>query len=121
MAGTRNQGTTQLTARVLSATREANTLMMRVAFENKGGVDANVVLVHGALADAYIVDPSGQRRASPMKDPQGHALASDMAASQVPAGQTRELFVQFPSPPPGVGSISLYLKGFPPIMGVPVT
>ncbi|WP_426959203.1 hypothetical protein [Muricoccus radiodurans] len=120
IVGPGNNGRTQVTAEVLSLTREARTLMLRVRMLNEGGVNANSVAMHLALSEASIVDPTTQRRAGVMKAPSGAVLATDMAASGVPAGGQRELFVQFPEPPPNVTRVNLYLRGFPPIMDVPI-
>ena len=118
--GAFNQGETRVRVEVLSLTRESGTLMLRLRAANEGGVNANSVAMHVALSDAYIVDPTSQRRAGVMRGPSGE-LVTDMAASGVPAGRERELFAQFPEPPPNVTSVNLYLKGFSPIMGVPIT
>ena len=121
ITGPRNSGTAEVTARVVSLTREASTLMLRLSMTNTSNTDASNVYTYSALADAYIVEPSAQRRAGVMKDGQMRALATDQNSSGVPAGETRELFAQFPNLPGNATSVNLYLKGFPPIMGVPIS
>lgn len=120
ITGPQNSGSAQVTARVISLTREANTLMLRLSLTNTSNTDAADVWTHMAFADSYIVDPSSQRRAGVIQGQMGERLATDQNSSGVPAGETREVFAQFPQLPGNVNSVTLYLKGFPPIMGVPV-
>lgn len=115
------QGSTQVRAEITSLKRVTGSLMLNVRMSNIGDTDANSVAVHTALTNAYILDPSSNRKAEPLKDSNFQALASDMSQTGIPVGESRDLFVQFPEAPPGVNSVTVYLGGFPPIMNVPIS
>ncbi len=115
-----------LVVEVIEATRSGASLTVRFRFTNSGPGPfefgdrfAFEPPDRDSLADVAVLEPSGSRKYFVLRD---RWERPDCSAGIEPLrpGETRELFVRFPAPPPETTSITILVPHVPEIRDVPV-
>jgi hypothetical protein len=121
------QGTqdgTPFTVRVLELKRASgNSVLLRLAVTNTGRQNIQFSFLNVTPNESiYIVDAQEQKKAYPLEDANGKAVATDgLSLSSLEPEQTVEVFAQFPAPAPTTQQLSIYFPGTSsPIADVPI-
>lgn len=116
----------QLAVDVVEASRSGASLTIRFRFTNAGpgAFDfgdrfASDPADRDSLADVALLDPSGLRKYFVLRD-RSNRPACSTEPSPLRPGESRELFVRFPTPPPGVSRITILVPHAPEIRDVPI-
>jgi hypothetical protein len=116
----------QLVVDVVEAARSGASLTIRFRFTNAGpgAFDfgdrfASEPADRDSLADVALLEPSGLRKYFVLRD-RSNRPACSTGLSPLRPGETRELFVRFPAPPPGASRITILVPHVPEIRDVPV-
>jgi hypothetical protein len=113
-----------VTAEVTEFKRKGNTLTVKVRLKN--GSTAKVT-PHIDHRKNYLLDASAGKKYEVLKDDQGVYVAAltgsspDAFGEDIPASQSKIVWMKFPAPPATTKAATLHVDGVPPFEDLPIT
>ena len=95
-------------------------VMLRMSVTNNGTGDINGGFFYQAVVRSYLLDAEQQKKYQIVSDANSKPLASAMNFDSFSPKSKREVFAQFPAPPPSTVRMSVYFGGSDPILNIPL-